>query len=104
MSTGRGSKETAPSEGDIIVHQTSVAGPAGPQKWAVLSVTALAFFFVTATTFTSLAVLLYVMSADLHWSQSEAGFSFSLLALACGVSSPLPATPPACPSSSSPCV
>ena len=71
------------------MHQTSVI--AGPQKWAVLSVTALAFFFITATTFTSLAVLLYVMSADLHWSQSEAGFSFSLLALACGLSSPLPA-------------
>ena len=74
------------------MHQTSTTlGAAGPQKWAVLSVTALAFFFITATTFTSLAVLLYVMSADLHWSQSEAGFSFSLLALACGVSSPLPA-------------
>ena len=60
-------------------------------KWSVLSVTGFAFFFVTATTFTSLAVLLYVMSADLHWSQADAGLSFSLLALACGISSPLPA-------------
>lgn len=31
------------------------------------------------------------MSADLHWLQADAGLSFSLLALACGVSSPLPA-------------
>ncbi len=74
------------------MHQTSVLNsPAWRRKWSVLSVTALAFFFVTATTFTSLAVLLYAMSADLHWSQAEAGLSFSLLALACGVSSPLPA-------------
>ncbi len=65
--------------------------PARREKWVVLSITALAFFFITATTFTSLAVLLYAMSADLHWSQGEAGLSFSVLALACGLTSPLPA-------------
>lgn len=61
------------------------------KQWLILFATSLAFFFVTATTFTSLAVVLYTMSADLHWSQSDAGLSFSLLGLACGVTSPLPA-------------
>lgn len=49
-----------------------------------------AFCFVNATTFTSLGVALYAMSAELHWSQAAAGFSFSLLGLACGLASPLP--------------
>ena len=61
------------------------------ERWLILSVTSLAFFFVTATTFTSLAVVLYTMSAELHWSHADAGLSFSLLGLACGVTSPLPA-------------
>ena len=60
-------------------------------RWSVLAAVSLAFFFVTATTFTSLAVVLYTMSAQLHWSLAEAGLSFSLLGLACGLSSPLPA-------------
>ncbi|MGI4744661.1 MAG: MFS transporter [Janthinobacterium lividum] len=48
------------------------------------------FFFVNATTFTSLGVALYAMTADLHWSQTAAGFSFTALGLACGLASPLP--------------
>jgi MFS family permease len=32
------------------------------------------------------------MVNDLHWSHTEAGYSFALLGLACGVSSPLPAS------------
>jgi MFS family permease len=60
-------------------------------RWIVLAALALVFFFVTATTFTSLAVVLFTMSAQLHWSMAEAGLSFSLLGLACGLSSPLPA-------------
>ncbi|TPE62320.1 MFS transporter [Sandaracinobacter neustonicus] len=50
----------------------------------------LGFFFVTATTFTSLGYVLYTMVAELHWSQTAAGMSFALLGLACGLSSPLP--------------
>ena len=60
-------------------------------RWIVLAILSLAFFFVTATTFTSLAVVLFTMSAQLHWSMAEAFSSFSLLGLACGLSSPLPA-------------
>lgn len=50
---------------------------------------ALGFFFVTATTFTSLGYVLYLMVSDLGWSQAAAGMSFALLGLACGLSSPL---------------
>jgi Cyanate permease len=50
----------------------------------------LAFFFVTATTFTSLGYVLYTMVAQLGWSNAAAGLSFSLLGLTCGLSSPLP--------------
>lgn len=60
-------------------------------RWVVFATLSLAFFFVTATTFTSLAVVLFTMCTQLHWSMAEGGFSFSLLGLACGLSSPLPA-------------
>jgi MFS family permease len=50
-----------------------------------------AFFFLNLATFTSLGVVLYSMVAELHWSFTAAGFSFSFLGLACGMSSPLPA-------------
>lgn len=56
----------------------------------IMIVVSLGFFFVTATTFTSLGYVLYTMVADLGWSQTAAGMSFSVLGLACGLSSPLP--------------
>ena len=56
----------------------------------IFVVASLGFFFVTATTFTSLGYVLYTMVADLGWSQAAAGMSFSCLGLACGLSSPLP--------------
>ena len=61
-----------------------------PRSLLVMIVASLGFFFVTATTFTSLGYVLYTMVADLGWSQATAGVSFSLLGLACGLSSPLP--------------
>lgn len=61
------------------------------RRHAIMLAVSLAFFFATATTFTSLAVVLYSMVGELHWSQATAGLSFSLLGLACGLSSPLPA-------------
>jgi MFS family permease len=56
----------------------------------IMVVVSLGFFFVTATTFTSLGYVLYSMVAELGWSQAAAGMSFSILGLACGLSSPLP--------------
>ncbi|SFG27272.1 Cyanate permease [Novosphingobium sp. CF614] len=61
-----------------------------PRKLIVMCVASLGFFFVTATTFTSLGYVLYTMVAELGWSQAVAGLSFSLLGLACGLGSPLP--------------
>lgn len=62
-----------------------------PRKWWILAVTTLCFFFLNGATFTSLGVVLFTMAGELHWSQTAAGFSFTLLGLACGLSSPLPA-------------
>jgi MFS family permease len=61
------------------------------QKWLVLTAASLIFFFLNGATFASLGVVLYSMIRDLHWSQAEGGMSFSLLGIACGVASPLPA-------------
>ena len=61
-----------------------------PRNLQVLFSVSFGFFFVTATTFTSLGYVLYTMVAELGWSQAAAGLSFSLLGLACGLSSPLP--------------
>lgn len=60
-------------------------------KWPTLGAISLVFFFLNAATFASLGVVLFTMIADLHWSQTAAGFSFSLLGIACGVASPVPA-------------
>jgi len=61
------------------------------QKWLVLAAASLIFFFLNGATFASLGVVLYSMIRDLHWSQTEGGMSFSILGIACGVASPLPA-------------
>ncbi len=59
--------------------------------WQVFAAVSLIFFFLNGATFTSLGVVLYTMVAELHWSQAAAGFSFTLLGVACGLCSPLTA-------------
>jgi MFS family permease len=61
------------------------------QKWLVLVAVSLIFFFLNGATFASLGVVLFSMIGELHWSQTAAGVSFSLLGIACGLASPLPA-------------
>lgn len=61
------------------------------RKWLVFAAVSLMFFFVTGATFMSMGVVLYAMTAQLQWSQTAAGTSFSVLGLACCFSSPLPA-------------
>ena len=61
------------------------------ENWQVFFATALSYFFLSGSTFTSLGVVLFTMASDLHWSMTAAGFCFSLLGIACGVASPLPA-------------
>ena len=61
------------------------------RKWWVLAAVSLMFFFVSGSTFSSLGIVLFAMAGELHWSMAEAGASFSVLGLACCLTSPLPA-------------
>ena len=61
-----------------------------PRKWGVLVAVSLMFFFITSATFMSLGVVLFRMTRDLGWTQTEAGGSFSVLGLACCFSSLAP--------------
>lgn len=60
-------------------------------RWSVFTGVSLAFFFLNMATFTSLGVVLYTMMADLHWTATQAGLSFTAMGVACGVSSPFAA-------------
>jgi MFS family permease len=64
--------------------------PQSYRKWLVFGAAAFAYFFVNFATFASLGVVLFTMAGELNWSMTAAGFSFSLLGLACGLSSTLP--------------
>ena len=59
--------------------------------WSILIIFSLLFFIITATTFTSLGVVLPAMVQEFSWSWASAGLGFSLLGLSCGLSSYLPA-------------
>lgn len=61
-----------------------------PEKWLGLGALGLAYFFINFATFASLGVVLFTMARELNWSMTAAGFSFSLLGLACGLTSTLP--------------
>lgn len=66
--------------------------PASPLRFMLLfAALALNFFFIGALTFSSLGVVLPHMITSFGWSWAEAGMGFTLLALATGVCSPLPA-------------
>ena len=60
-------------------------------RWGAFGAASLVFFFLNAATFTTLGVVLFTMGAALHWSMTAAGMSFTVLGLACGLSSPLAA-------------
>jgi MFS family permease len=55
------------------------------------SALSLLFFVVTAGTFSSLGVVLPAMVREMHWSWTEAGFGYTLLGVACGLASFMPA-------------
>jgi MFS family permease len=65
--------------------------PVRHRDWLVLAAISLIFMLQNAATFGSLGVVLPAMMRTLHWSYAQAGLSFSLLGLACGLSSPLAA-------------
>ena len=61
------------------------------RRWWLFAIASAFFFFITASTFTSLGVVLPYMIEDLSWSWSQAGTGFSLLALMVGLAGTLPA-------------
>ena len=61
------------------------------RKWAVFAILVSGFFVLNASTFASLGVVLFVMADDLGWSYTSAGLGFTVLGLAVGLTSFLPA-------------
>jgi len=62
------------------------------RSWITLAAVSVVYFLITATTFSSLGVVLPAMISELHWSWGGAGTGFSLLGVAAGVTATLPAT------------
>lgn len=60
-------------------------------SWLTFAALSLLFFLVNAGTFNSLGVVLPAMVGELHWSWAVAGAGFTILGVACGLSSFLPA-------------
>ena len=60
------------------------------RPWLMLGVFSLVGFLITASTFSSLGVVLPNMIAEEHWSWGEAGIGFTILGAACGFSSFIP--------------
>ena len=62
------------------------------ERWslAVLGMLSLLLFLITASTFSSLGVVLPTMVKEMSWSWTGAGFGFTLMGAACGASSYLP--------------
>ena len=60
-------------------------------RWLMFALASAFFFFITASTFSSLGVVLPYMIEEFSWSWSQAGTGFSLLALLVGLAGTLPA-------------
>jgi cyanate permease len=59
--------------------------------WTTFTALSLLFFLVSAGTFSSLGVVLPAMVRELHWNWTQAGTGYTILGLACGLASFLPA-------------
>lgn len=57
-----------------------------------LAAMSVVFFLITATTFSSLGVVLPAMIGELHWSWGAAGVGFSLLGVTAGITATIPAS------------
>jgi predicted MFS family arabinose efflux permease len=60
-------------------------------RWLVYGAACVTFFFTNFATFISLGIVLRPMVGELHWTFTQAGSNFSVLGLAVGLTSPLPA-------------
>lgn len=61
------------------------------RRWLTFSALSLLFFVVTAGTFSSLGVVLPAMVRELGWSWTQAGAGYTVLGVACGLASFMPA-------------
>lgn len=62
------------------------------RAWITLAAMSVIFFLITATTFSSLGVVLPAMIGELHWSWGGAGSGFSVLGVAAGITATIPAS------------
>ena len=60
-------------------------------RWLTFSALSLLFFVVTAGTFSSLGVVLPEMVREMGWSWTQAGAGYTVLGIACGLASFMPA-------------
>jgi MFS family permease len=61
------------------------------RPWLLVAAFSLIFFLITASTYSSLGVVLPNMVREQHWSYTEGGLGFTLLGVATGASSFMPA-------------
>ena len=59
--------------------------------WISFASLSLIFFLVSAGTFSSLGVVLPAMVREMHWTWAEAGMGYTILGIACGLASFVPA-------------
>jgi OFA family oxalate/formate antiporter-like MFS transporter len=62
------------------------------RAWITLAAMSAVFFLITATTFSSLGVVLPAMIGELHWNWGGAGSGFSLLGVAAGITATIPSS------------
>jgi MFS family permease len=55
--------------------------------WVIFTALSLLFFLVSGGTFSTLGVVLPAMVRELHWTWAQAGFGYTLLGIACGLTS-----------------
>jgi MFS family permease len=63
---------------------------AGKQAWFILITFSFCFFVISASTFSSLGVVIPFMVTELGWDWTTAGLGFTFLGLACGTTGYLP--------------
>lgn len=61
------------------------------RRWIIFAAMSFTYFVVSGGAFASLGVVLPAMVQDLKWSWTEAGFGYTLLGIACGMASFMPA-------------
>ena len=67
------------------------AAPPATNRWLAFASLGLIYFVVSAGAFSSLGVALPAMVTELKWSWEQAGWGYTLLGVACGLGSVIPA-------------